>query len=247
MAQCSESTGTSSAPGVARSGCTTGPAAISDSLLASASRLPARRVASVTGRPAKPTTPLTTTSASAARSARSPTTSANGSALGHLGPARRVGHGDDLGPELARPGRPGRRPTSRRRGRRPRSGRARPARRRASGCRSSRSTRPWRPGRRSRRQSVSLGRQSASVDAAQAAPESSRRHEVVGRRAATKSKASKRSRTPPWPGRSVPKSLTPRLRLIIDSARSPSGAATAMTSAEPDGVDAAPRPRAPGR
>ncbi len=48
------------------SGCTTGPAAISDSLLASASRRPARSVASVTGRPAKPTTPLTTTSASPA-------------------------------------------------------------------------------------------------------------------------------------------------------------------------------------
>ena len=40
-AQCSLSTGTSSAPGVARSGCTTGPAAIRLSLLASANRLPA--------------------------------------------------------------------------------------------------------------------------------------------------------------------------------------------------------------
>ena len=79
MAQCSESTGMSSAPGVDRSGCTTGPAAISDSLLASARRLPARSVATVTGRPAKPVTPLTTTSASSARrAARSSTTSANG-------------------------------------------------------------------------------------------------------------------------------------------------------------------------
>ena len=45
--------------------------------------------------------------------------------------------------------------------------------------------------------------------------------------------ASKRSRTPPWPGSSVPKSFTPRSRLIIDSQRSPSGAmtATAMPSA----------------
>ena len=40
-AQCSLSTGTSSAPGVDRNGCTTGPAAIRLSLLASASRLPA--------------------------------------------------------------------------------------------------------------------------------------------------------------------------------------------------------------
>ena len=53
-AQCSESTGTISAPGVARARCTTGPAAISDSLLASASRRPASRAARVTSRPAKP-------------------------------------------------------------------------------------------------------------------------------------------------------------------------------------------------
>src|SRR5258708_2879112 len=62
-AQCSLSTGTSSAPGVARTRWTTGPAAISDSLLASASRLPAPSAASVTDRPAKPTTPLRTTAA----------------------------------------------------------------------------------------------------------------------------------------------------------------------------------------
>ena len=48
-AQCSESTGISSAPGVARNGCTTGPAAMRLSLLASASRLPAASVARVTG------------------------------------------------------------------------------------------------------------------------------------------------------------------------------------------------------
>ena len=42
MAQCSESTGTISAPGVARAACTTGPPAISDSLLAKASRRPDR-------------------------------------------------------------------------------------------------------------------------------------------------------------------------------------------------------------
>ena len=62
-AQCSESTGTISAPGVRRAFCTTGAPAISDSLLASASRLPASSAAMVTGRPAKPTTALSTTSA----------------------------------------------------------------------------------------------------------------------------------------------------------------------------------------
>ena len=58
-AQCSESTGTSSAPGVRRASRTTGPAAISDSLLASARRRPAWSAPRVTGSPAKPTTPLT--------------------------------------------------------------------------------------------------------------------------------------------------------------------------------------------
>src|SRR3974390_3219440 len=62
MAQCSESTGTISAPGVRRARCTTGAPAMSDSLLASASRLPGSRAAIVTGRPAKPTTALRTTS-----------------------------------------------------------------------------------------------------------------------------------------------------------------------------------------
>src|SRR5262245_7489637 len=80
MAQCSLSTGTNSAPGVARNGCTTGPAAIRLSLLARASRLPCRSVAMVTGRPAKPTTALTTTSAGSARSSKRSTTVANGSA-----------------------------------------------------------------------------------------------------------------------------------------------------------------------
>ena len=48
---------------MARRGCTTGPAAIRLSLLASPSRLPDRSVSTVTDRPAKPTTPLITTSA----------------------------------------------------------------------------------------------------------------------------------------------------------------------------------------
>ena len=62
-AQCSESTGTISAPGVRRAFCTTGAPAMSDSLLASARRFPASSAAIVTGRPAKPTTALRTTSA----------------------------------------------------------------------------------------------------------------------------------------------------------------------------------------
>ena len=99
-AQCSESTGISSAPGVARSGCTTGPAAIRLSLLARASRLPAASVATVTGSPAKPTTPLTTTSASSTRPARSSTTWANGSASATSARGRRIGDGDHLRPVL---------------------------------------------------------------------------------------------------------------------------------------------------
>jgi len=63
MAQCSESTGRISAPGVRRTPATAGAPAISDSLLARASRFPAPRAARVTGSPANPTTPLTTTSA----------------------------------------------------------------------------------------------------------------------------------------------------------------------------------------
>ena len=99
-AQCSLSTGTSSAPGVARSGWTTGPAAIRLSLLARARRLPPRSVAIVTGSPAKPTTALTTTSAASTRSARSSTTVANGSAAATS--ARRAGSATatNRGPEL---------------------------------------------------------------------------------------------------------------------------------------------------
>ena len=66
-----------SAPGVARARCTTGPAATSDSLLASPSRLPASKAARVTGRPAKPTTPLITVSASRAAAAMAPSPAIN--------------------------------------------------------------------------------------------------------------------------------------------------------------------------
>ena len=69
MAQCSLSTGRSSAPGVDRTCWTTGPAAINDSLLARPNLRPAANTARVTGKPAKPTTPLMATSAATAASA----------------------------------------------------------------------------------------------------------------------------------------------------------------------------------
>ena len=70
IAQCSESTGMISAPGVDRTCSTSGAAAIRDSLLASASRRPARSAPSVAGRPAKPSTALTVTSAAPAAVSR---------------------------------------------------------------------------------------------------------------------------------------------------------------------------------
>src|SRR5690606_8972029 len=62
IALCSLSTGTSVPPPCRRASRTSGPPATRDSLLASASRLPARRAASVACRPAAPTTALITTS-----------------------------------------------------------------------------------------------------------------------------------------------------------------------------------------
>ena len=110
MAQCSESTGTISAPGVRRARCTTGAPAMSDSLLARARRRPASSAARVTGSPAKPTTPLTTTRPPSRRPA-----SPSGPAT-HLDPRRqpagqvggqgRVADGHHLGTEPRRPGRP---------------------------------------------------------------------------------------------------------------------------------------------
>ena len=79
-AQCSLSTGMSSAPGVERSGCTTGPAAMRLSLFASPSTFPARSVSMVTGSPANPMTPFTTTSACPTTSVRSPDTVMPGTA-----------------------------------------------------------------------------------------------------------------------------------------------------------------------
>ena len=69
-AQCSESTGTISAPGGARARWTIGAPAISDSLLARARRRPDSSAAMVTGSPANPTTPFTTMSAAVAAAIR---------------------------------------------------------------------------------------------------------------------------------------------------------------------------------
>ena len=127
MAQCSLSTGTSSAPGVARSGCTTGPAAIRLSLLARASRLPAAQRGDGDRQPGE----------------------ADDGVDDDVGGLDEVGQVVDApwrtaAPRPARPAATGRRsattrgrnssgllderrrPTTRRRARRPRSGRARP-------------------------------------------------------------------------------------------------------------------------
>ena len=92
-----------------------GAPAMSDSLLASASRRPASRAASVTASPAKPTTPLTATSATAAMRGQRLGAGHDLDARGQEpGPARRRGprrrwprrRGGDVGP-----GRPAGRPT----------------------------------------------------------------------------------------------------------------------------------------
>ena len=92
MARCSESTGTIW-PGRA-SALTNGPPMISDSLLASASVVPARRAAKVGSRPIAPVMPLTTTSASRAGelpSSRSgPSAARGGIAVGPACPAARA-------------------------------------------------------------------------------------------------------------------------------------------------------------
>jgi hypothetical protein len=90
-AQCSESTGTISAPGVRRARWTTGAPAMSDSLLARARRRPASRAARVTGRPAKPTTALTTTSPRGAMAASPSTPVTTSVPVGYRRPARRPG------------------------------------------------------------------------------------------------------------------------------------------------------------
>ena len=104
-AQCSESTGTSSAPGVARSGCTTGPAAMSDSLLASARRLPARSVSRVTVEAGEADDAVHDDVGVGGQAGEVGDHLGEGQRLGHLGPAGRIGHGHHLGAQLAAPGR----------------------------------------------------------------------------------------------------------------------------------------------
>ena len=144
-AQCSESTGMISAPGVRRARCTTGAPAMIDSLLARASRRPASSAARVTGSPANPTTPLTTTSATVAMAARpsgpATTSMPGGHQRGQLGGQGRVADGHHRGRSVG-PGRPAGRPTVGARAPPPRTGPARPRRPRWPGSRSSRWTRP---------------------------------------------------------------------------------------------------------
>ena len=61
------------------------------------------------------------------------------------------------------------------------------------------------------------------------------------------SSESSRSIRPPWPGSSVPMSLIPRSRLIIDSPRSPSVAATTTAQAEQHALPPVPRRAATAR
>ena len=211
-AQCSLSTGTSSAPGVARSGCTTGPAAIRLSLLASASRLPRRSVAIVTGSPAKPTTALTTTSASSTRSARSSTTVANGSAAATS--ARRAGS-----------------PTATKRGRNSLAWAMSDVDGRADAEGDDLVARRLGADDVERLGADRAGRAGdGDADRRSTAPRARAPASRSTRPGSTNKKASKRSSTPPWPLTSVPKSFTSRLRLNMLSVRSPSGANTAMTT-----------------
>ena len=123
-AQCSLSTGTSSAPGVGRSGCTTGPAAIRLSLLASARRLPARSVRDRDRQAGEADDGVDHDVGVVDQVGEVGDHLGERQRGGHLGPPRRIGDGDDLRAELAGLRDQRRRPTSRRRGRRPRSGRA---------------------------------------------------------------------------------------------------------------------------
>ena len=240
----------------ARARCTTGPAAMSDSLLASARRRPASRVARVTDSPAKPTTPLTTTSASVARLASAsapPRTSHSGSGLGHHGGGGLVGDGHDLGP--VRPG-PGRRA---RRGRRPVAPSAASSKRSGSAATTSSvwvPIEPVDPARATRMAvmapSLPTGPDAGTADvgtpalgaAATPAGRRARRPPAglsrrgrgpgrrsrrrAGRRACRRSGRARRRGS----GRIEPMSLRPRSRLNSDSARSPSGATRAHDQAE---------------
>ena len=154
-AQCSESTGMISAPGVARTRCTTGPAAMSDSLLARARRRPALEGGERDRQAGEADDAVDDDVGE--RGDRGQRVGA-GEHLGagrhrllQLGGTVGVGDGDDLGAELGGLLGQQRRPRSWPPTRRSGSGRARPGRRRASGCRSSRWT------RRRRRSSSELG------------------------------------------------------------------------------------------
>ena len=102
-AQCSLSTGTSSAPGVARSGCTTGPAAIRLSLLASAEPLAGTQRGDRDRQPGEADDAVDHDVRQLDQVGSSPTTSIpNGSAAATSARARGVGDGDNRRPELLR-------------------------------------------------------------------------------------------------------------------------------------------------
>ena len=99
-AQCSESTGTSSAPGTERNGCTTGPAAIRLSLLARASRLPADSVAIGHRQPGEADDGVDDDVGVVDEVGESSTTVADGQRGGDLVPPGRIADGDALRAEL---------------------------------------------------------------------------------------------------------------------------------------------------
>ena len=91
-ALCSESTGTTSPPPCRAASATRSPAMTSDSLLASATRLPARSAASVASSPAAPTSALITMSTSGCSAASSSTSTPDGESVA-AGPVDDAGEG----------------------------------------------------------------------------------------------------------------------------------------------------------
>ncbi len=208
-AECSLSTGSSSPPPPLHAASASSPAATRLSLFASASVTPRSSAQRVAPTPAKPTTAFRTTSGSRA--------------LEQLdGIAADLGVLDAvLGGELVE---------RRRAGLRARRARARGARRRprSPAGRSSRSPRGARRVSSRRTREGCLTR--TVIDAVQAQGQRARSAKYAAGPA--QSSESTRSSTPPWPAEQPPRVLHPRSRFTADSNRSPSVAASAITSAE---------------
>ena len=225
-AQCSLSTGTSSAPGV-RAGplhhrarrrsatpCWPGPGAARPSSVArvtaqageadhavDARRRPRRRCWPAPSAPARTSTPGGSRSSSSAAGSASATATT-------------------VGPDSSRPG-----PTSASTDGRWRRGR-RPRKRSGSAATTSRvwvPIEPVEPARATVRHGRCRHRSAAGRRQLERGSPRCEQQVPVVRPGSTNSSASKRSSTPPWPGRIVPMSLTPRSRLTSDSHRSPSG------------------------